>query len=251
MGGGTQQAVRRRTVGSFNGYLVKLTFQETDRGQLLCSLHHLALADFSRSRIASYINNLHPKHHRELYRVIEDVIAETIPLWSLTLAPLKQRSIYHLPRRIDYKKCEYDPDPEGTGEYPRRIDGEADADFYDRGEQWWDWVQQTRRVVLPDAPEQFTPLEEPEAWDLKKDLGKRPLQVIVKLANIELSPEKPEYGGGTWHVEGQLVSILEPFFYQAISLTRMTERSHLRNSHILLLVREHHHVPPGFSPAIP
>jgi hypothetical protein len=28
------------------------------------------------------------------------------------------------------------------------------------------------------------------------------LQVIVKLASIELTPEKPKYSGGTWHVEG-------------------------------------------------
>ena len=42
--------------------------------------------------------------------------------------------------------------------------------------------------------------------DLKRDYGHRGLQVIVKLANIELTPEMPEYEGGTWHVEGQLVS---------------------------------------------
>jgi hypothetical protein len=29
----------------------------------------------------------------------------------------------------------------------------------------------------------------------------------VKLANIELTPDKPEYDGGSWHVEGQLVSV--------------------------------------------
>lgn len=34
----------------------------------------------------------------------------------------------------------------------------------------------------------------------------RPLQVIVKLANIELTPEKPRYNGWTWHVEGKQVS---------------------------------------------
>ncbi|KAG9022000.1 hypothetical protein FS837_006801 [Tulasnella sp. UAMH 9824] len=28
------------------------------------------------------------------------------------------------------------------------------------------------------------------------------IQVIVKLANIHLTPEKPEYPGGSWHVEG-------------------------------------------------
>ena len=30
----------------------------------------------------------------------------------------------------------------------------------------------------------------------------RDLQVIVKLASIVLSPSKPSYPGGTWHVEG-------------------------------------------------
>lgn len=30
------------------------------------------------------------------------------------------------------------------------------------------------------------------------------LQVIVKLANIHLTPDKPSYNGGSWHVEGQL-----------------------------------------------
>jgi hypothetical protein len=28
------------------------------------------------------------------------------------------------------------------------------------------------------------------------------LQVIVKLANIVLTPNKPAYAGGKWHVEG-------------------------------------------------
>ena len=37
--------------------------------------------------------------------------------------------------------------------------------------------------------------------NLRKDYGK--LQVIVKLANIHLTPEKPNYEGGSWHVEGQ------------------------------------------------
>ncbi|NEE29990.1 DUF4246 domain-containing protein, partial [Streptomyces sp. SID7982] len=32
----------------------------------------------------------------------------------------------------------------------------------------------------------------------------RRLQVIVKLATIHLTPDKPEYAGGSWHVEGML-----------------------------------------------
>ena len=46
-----------------------------------------------------------------------------------------------------------------------------------------------------------------DTLDLREVYGKhgRPLQIIVKLANIELTPEKPKYEGGTWHVEGTLV----------------------------------------------
>ena len=36
--------------------------------------------------------------------------------------------------------------------------------------------------------------------DLKKDFPE--LKVIVKLANIELTPKNPTYRGGSWHVEG-------------------------------------------------
>ncbi|KAJ5698211.1 hypothetical protein N7462_000216 [Penicillium macrosclerotiorum] len=32
------------------------------------------------------------------------------------------------------------------------------------------------------------------------------LQVIVELANIELTPDNPDYEGGSWHIEGQLAS---------------------------------------------
>ena len=42
---------------------------------------------------------------------------------------------------------------------------------------------------------------------MKKTMSLRgtKMQVIVKLANIVLTPDKPEYMGGTWHVEGCLV----------------------------------------------
>ena len=38
--------------------------------------------------------------------------------------------------------------------------------------------------------------------DPRKEYGR--LHIIVKLASIHLTPEKPEYEGGSWHVEGQL-----------------------------------------------
>ncbi|KAF2007253.1 hypothetical protein P154DRAFT_614663 [Amniculicola lignicola CBS 123094] len=40
--------------------------------------------------------------------------------------------------------------------------------------------------------------------DLAKEWRDKGLQVIVKIASIELTPEKPEYKGGSWHIEGML-----------------------------------------------
>lgn len=36
-------------------------------------------------RITSYINNLHPVKHRDLYGVLEKVIARAIPLWKRSM----------------------------------------------------------------------------------------------------------------------------------------------------------------------
>lgn len=47
-----------------------------------------------------------------------------------------------------------------------------------------------------------------ENVDLKREY--QGLQVIVKLANIVLTPENPSYEGGTWHVEGQKVRACSP-----------------------------------------
>lgn len=61
--------------------------------------------------------------------------------------------------------------------------------FYDRQPKKW-----------PDS----LPAYDGGLDDVKKtvSLRGRTLQLIVKLANIILTPEKPEYPGGKWHVEG-------------------------------------------------
>lgn len=40
--------------------------------------------------------------------------------------------------------------------------------------------------------------------NIQKTFRDKGLQVIVKLASIELTPEKPSYAGGNWHIEGML-----------------------------------------------
>jgi hypothetical protein len=169
--------------------------------------------------------------YKPLYEVIERVIETTIPLWNQTLTPLKSPDLN--PPRIEYKRCRYDPQP------PRSLPNEEVGVFYDRLEQWQDGP---RRVVRPE-PGQFTSpsaiqvdLSQDEKCDdrrvdLKREFAERGLQVIVKLANIHLTPDKPNYAGGTWHVEGQLVRI-RPIFYlittHMYSSNRMSTSAPLR-----------------------
>lgn len=126
----------------------------------------------------------------------------TIPLWNQTLAPLKDRT---LPiERVSYTQCVYDPDPERDWPqdiYPSQNPAESDMDYWRRREQWF---EDTRRVVLPE-PNEFIAPETKPMFNLKEKFTEKGLQIIVKLANIQLTPEKPEYAGGTWHVEGQMV----------------------------------------------
>ena len=142
-------------------------------------------------KITSYINNLHPKLHPELYSVIEKVIAKSIPLWNLALS-----STYAgREPRIVHKHTDYDF-PLGF-EAPEEVGDDWDAQVH--------WVR-TNRVLQRPEPRPYQLYQRPvdEEVDLQCDFGKQGLQVIVKLVNIELTPEKPTYDGGSWHIEGQL-----------------------------------------------
>ena len=102
-------------------------------------------------------------------------------------------------RRIVFKEPCYDPQPEGL----KRRPDESFESCWDRHDEW---IRSTRKLILPETEGPFKPVNEPEPLSLREKWGKRGLQVIVKLANIELTPQKPEYAGGSWHVEGQMVS---------------------------------------------
>lgn len=169
-------------------------------------LHKAPEADYSR--FTSYINNLHPQRYQKLYSIIEEVVTAAIPLWNRTLTPLKGYNLNYFQERprIQYTRVEYEIDPRDIPEeqQPHQQAGESEMDFWERKEAWADSI---RRVKLPE-PGEFTPplpMKLEHIVDFKNDYAHRGLQIIVKLANIELTPEKPEYAGGTWHVEGQLV----------------------------------------------
>lgn len=146
----------------------------------------------------SYVNNVHPETHHELASFLPDLFARLRPLFENVLTDLR----HPRPLRIEADPYAwYDSEPE----YPDRSsygdDGaytEAVRAWEEAEDDWWE----NRRPVIPDAPA-FTPPELPDG-SARVDLRGHRLQVIVKLATIHLTPDKPEYAGGSWHVEGML-----------------------------------------------
>ncbi|KAF7593569.1 hypothetical protein BBP40_011189 [Aspergillus hancockii] len=164
-------------------------------------------------RIVSYINNLHPERNAALYEVIENVIARMIPLWDESLSHVDTRA-----PRIKYTDVEYLPSSEPEPIAANDEEGDSD-EFCNRHEEW----EKNRPIQLPE-PAEFNPsaVLPSKRINLRETFGNQGLQVIVKLANIELTPEKPEYEGGTWHVEGQLnehISATAIYYYDSENIT--------------------------------
>ncbi|OQE20366.1 hypothetical protein PENSTE_c013G08080 [Penicillium steckii] len=176
-------------------------------------------------KIVSYINNLHPEKHKGLYEVIEKIISKTIPLWNESLEGKPFRA-----NRIRYKKVEYDEHPEPEPEHPGQH-WDADSPEWDTfdedawGELYDEW-EATRPILQPE-PGKFEPKEhwEDDKVDLRRDFPGQRLQVIVKMANIELTPDNPEYDGGSWHIEGQLnerIAASAIYYYDNENITPST-----------------------------
>ncbi|KAF2143968.1 uncharacterized protein K452DRAFT_267025 [Aplosporella prunicola CBS 121167] len=162
-------------------------------------------------KFTSYINNLHPCRHEKLYAAIERIAAKAVPLWSVTLgsfySPRNRVPVNETIYEYDYPgqnksdqpqdhvNLEQEPEPESTEERLQRIQEEQIAE-YDR-------IQRSRRLVLPQ-PQDYEPRDKPPFFNLRQKFIEKGLQVIVKLANIHLTPEKPKYEGGSWHVEEML-----------------------------------------------
>ncbi|KAL3472540.1 hypothetical protein BJX99DRAFT_214159 [Aspergillus californicus] len=165
-------------------------------------------------KIASYINNLHPMEHREMYSVLEQILTRTIPLWNISLRDPERQL------RIPYSEAKYieaDPEPEAADS-----DEEQSEEFCDRYDAWKD----AQQPVQPEPKGVFVPPEpRSDLVDLHAQFGDKGLQVIVKLANIELSPENPDYEGGAWHIEGQLnerICATAIYYYDSENITANT-----------------------------
>ncbi|KAF1731198.1 hypothetical protein CRV24_009277 [Beauveria bassiana] len=150
-------------------------------------------------KIDSYINNLHPQEHPGIYSIIETLIEKSLPAWDL---------VYRWPDEFAHQRL-----------VVKSVVPEM------RDSQWW---EQTHPLRLPNpADDGFTRGIKPEdiassEYFLRRGKGAQRIQVIVKLANIHLSPEKPAYDGGSWHVEGLLnehICATALFYYDNENIT--------------------------------
>ncbi|KAJ7021445.1 hypothetical protein C8F04DRAFT_1140843 [Mycena alexandri] len=142
---------------------------------------------------STYINNLHPVH-APLYRVIEEVLTAFVPMFERVLGDANREGA-RLPfsdtGRLQEVRCIWGPDGELFPE-EEPGSGEDENEFHDK-------FLATIPPVMPEANEYTGQLE---AGFKPVDLRGRTVQCIIKLANIHLTTENPQYAGGSWHVEG-------------------------------------------------
>ncbi|EMT73475.1 hypothetical protein FOC4_g10000837 [Fusarium odoratissimum] len=207
-----------------------------------------------KAKIASYINNLHPQEHAHLYPIIEKFIEKSLPAWDIIYDWENTFSV----QRLTTTEAEYDECPcpdlcdieDGYGCTPwRRPIGEGEEPRYDV-DSWEEmladekaedyktnperrnlddaWFASTHSAKLPDADPSAKDHMRIQPSDVKANgffNSSSQIQVIVKLANIHLTPEKPVYNGGSWHTEGLLnehIVSTALYYYDSENITDCT-----------------------------
>ncbi|KAI0708785.1 hypothetical protein C8T65DRAFT_576237 [Cerioporus squamosus] len=136
----------------------------------------------------SYINNLHPIKHRDLYPTISSILGRFVPLFERVLSDVIR------PEPDGVIKA----DPRTWYDHLEEPEFEDDDDDEEGIEEW----EETYKWPLIPEPPPFQPPRDDGVPRLSMtDLGST-IQVIVKMASIVLTPEQPRYAGGAWHVEG-------------------------------------------------
>lgn len=151
-------------------------------------------------QINSYINSLHPMKHPELYKDLGELFLHTLPAFERVLSeitvgpemdesPAKNPSPRERPLRVPIPGRWWVPEGDGN-----RTDDEDDDDD--------DFSAFQGEFQTPIVPTLF---EAPSYADppANVSLVNRPLQVIVKIVQMEIEAGKV-YDGGVWHVEGMM-----------------------------------------------
>ncbi|KAK6096815.1 hypothetical protein MT418_003635 [Batrachochytrium dendrobatidis] len=148
--------------------------------------------------INSYINNLNPIWHRDMYKCIAKIFKCFVPMFESLFRTMDPMFKY-----IDIRN--------GTKGY--ESSNQSDHDNMESD------TQVTRPVYVPTLPEHFQ-----SKYESAKpvSLRGRNLQVIVKLTNIQLTPSKPKYDKGNWHNEGPInesIAAIGLYYYDVENIT--------------------------------
>jgi hypothetical protein len=156
------------------------------------------LTNGNDAKIHSYVNNLHPVDHKPLYSILEKFISKAVPFWNI---------VYQCHSSGDLRTAQRNGCDAVEYELPTDVQEYPPDDFDGNEDEFYENVENARIYALPE-PEPFSGLDITAEHIGNKCTfigdGEQKIQVIVKLANIHLTPEKPEYAGGAWHIEGQL-----------------------------------------------
>jgi hypothetical protein len=174
--------------------------------------------DDKKVRFLSYVNNLHPKRHAQLYHVLAEMLTATIPLFEYVLGFLKEDR--H--PKIDLSGFViYDPENP-----PNRRNEESFETYRERYEEYWEtrepWEENWEtRPMLPIPVEEYKPIQQIQPVSLRG----RKLQIITKIQEIHLTPDKPSYEGGVWHIEGmenEGIVASAIYYYDCTNITECT-----------------------------
>ena len=148
----------------------------------------------------SYINNLHPIKYKDLYDSISDIFNATVPGLNCVLTRYASQEFVRIPvpRGSDAYTDEYHKERE-------ELDAILDREAEETGNDYdWERMEEFEKDKLKYLCELIPAWEQAPVFDKPIDLSTfENLKVIVKLINIELTPEiNPVYAGGSWHVEG-------------------------------------------------
>ncbi|KAH9926103.1 uncharacterized protein B0H18DRAFT_1119008 [Fomitopsis serialis] len=202
--------------------------------------------DGSIALVSRYINNVHPEDHKPLMDVIVTLLEKAVPMFEWVLSDLAR--VVQVPTRMDFGGPEFPPCswPDGDQPFPdeadvasftaasfrqrrdrfewearERIGQQDDSDASRRSELYGldygtqarlAWYNKQGQHLWSDSKPAYNGglNEVQKTVDLR---GKR-LQVIVKLTNVMLTPEKPQFNGTQWQYEGsEDEAIIATFVY--------------------------------------
>ncbi|KAL8778239.1 MAG: hypothetical protein Q9194_002111 [Teloschistes cf. exilis] len=135
------------------------------------------VAEKPATRIASYINNVHPVRHAAFYSVLERVIDKTIPLFDECLTSIETPSRFYK-TRIDVECPDY-------GDIPNLEPGEYQTL---EARTQWQYLRNKSR-------------ERPSV-NLRKDFADLGLQFIVEASSINLDPLLQYWDPHAWDWDG-------------------------------------------------